>query len=256
MLLVVYFLCLLAFGFVVTILASCVGALHCATGAVSRKLAQQKACLDRTRQVTGVAVQDMLTRWITFVCMVVGVIVRAVTWLVVTVVGFLKRVVSPVCNLVSALYEVATDAYVLNRCARELAAARSQNIMLRHVIQQDTHMIDRQAASIYARDEENNALTVVIREMEARLAAIKEELQCPISVKNFEDPAWLIPCGHVVEVGELMRYFQSSNDAVKVCPTCRVHIAKFIPANFPTVNILRIIEENPEELRHPQWVQQ
>jgi len=188
MLLVVYFLCLLAFGFVVTILASCVGALHCATGAVSRKLAQQKACLDRTRQVTGVAVQDMLTRWITFVCMVVGVIVRAVTWLVVTVVGFLKRVVSPVCNLVSALYEVATDAYALNRCERELAAACSQNIMLRRMIQQDTHRIDLQIASIYARDEENNALTVVIREMEARLAAIKEELQCPISVKNFEDP--------------------------------------------------------------------
>lgn len=252
MLLVVYFLCLLAFGFVVTILASCVGALHCATGAVSRKLAQQKACLDRTRQVTGVAVQDMLTRWITFVCMVVGVIVRAVTWLVDIVVGFLKRVVSPVC----ALYKVATDAYVLNRCERELAAARSQNIMLRHVIQQDTHTINLQIASIYARDEENNVLTVVIREMEARLAAIKEELQCPISVKNFEDPAWLIPCGHVVEVGELVRYFQSSNDAVKVCPTCRVHIAKFIPANFPTVNILRIIEGNPEELRHPQWVQQ
>jgi hypothetical protein len=252
---VVHFLFLAAFGLILTILSSCVGALHRVTDAASRKLEQQKSRLDRARQATGSAVREMLMRWAAFIGMVIGIIVRVVNWFVVGVLTITDKAFSAACKLVteSSLYKVMNDTRALSRCMSELLAARSENLALNSTAHRERHTNQQLRRTITAREER-------IRHLEECMERIKTELECPLSLDRYQDPVWLTPCGHVFSQGHLTFHYDNQRairgpNAVNTCPMCMRQVGRTFPANFPILNILRIIDGDTEELRRPQWVQ-
>jgi hypothetical protein len=197
----------------------------------------------------------MLMRWAAFIGMVIGIIVRVVNWFVVGVLTIADKAFSAVCKLVtdSSLYKVMNDTRALSRCKSELLAARSENLVLSSTAHRERHTVEQLRRTITAREER-------IRHLEECMERIKAELECPLSLDRYDDPVWLTPCGHVFSQSHL-RFYRDNElaiygpNAVNTCPMCRRQVARTFPANFPILNILRIIDGDTEELRRPQWVQ-